>query len=50
MALSLDVRIAIADGRPIFRDGLSRVLAHEAGLTVVGDAGDGPETVAIVSR
>ncbi|HEX2453751.1 MAG TPA: response regulator transcription factor [Vicinamibacterales bacterium] len=50
MALSPDIRIAIADGRPIVRDGLRRLLDSEAGLAVVGDAADGQEAVAIVSQ
>ena len=50
MALSPDIRIAIADDRPIFRDGLRRLLDGEAGLDVVGDAADGQEAVALVSR
>jgi two-component system nitrate/nitrite response regulator NarL len=50
VALSPDIRIAIADGRPIVRDGLRRLLDSEAGLAVVGDAADGQEAVAIVSQ
>src|SRR5436309_8496425 len=33
-----DVRIAIVDGQPIFRDGLRRLLQANFGLHVVGDA------------
>jgi two-component system nitrate/nitrite response regulator NarL len=50
VALSPHIRIAIADDRPIFRDGLRRLLNDETGLAVVGDAGDGQEAVALASR
>ena len=50
MALSSDIRIVIADARPIFRDGLRRVIDAEAGFAVAGDAGDGEEAVALALR
>jgi two-component system, NarL family, nitrate/nitrite response regulator NarL len=49
VALSVDIRIAIADDRPIFRDGLRRLLDGETGLSVVGTA-NGQDAVALVSR
>jgi two-component system nitrate/nitrite response regulator NarL len=49
VALSVDIRIAIADDRPIFRDGLRRLLDGETGLSVVGTA-DGHDAVGLVSR
>ncbi len=36
-----NVRIFIADDHPIFRQGLIRILQHEEGFEVVGEAGDG---------
>lgn len=38
------IRVLLADDHPIFRDGLARTLA-DAGITVVGQAGDGEEAV-----
>ena len=35
------IRILIGDQRPVFRAGLRRLLSHEPGLTVVGEADDG---------
>jgi two-component system nitrate/nitrite response regulator NarL len=42
------IRIVIADNRPIFRDGLRRLLETESGLQIVGETGSGPEAVALV--
>jgi two-component system, NarL family, nitrate/nitrite response regulator NarL len=42
------IRIVIADNRPIFRDGLRRLLETESGLRIVGETGSGPEAVALV--
>ena len=50
MPLSPDIRIAIADDRPIFRDGLRKLLDDEPGLAVVGIAALGDEAIAVVSR
>jgi len=47
---SPDIRIAIADDRPIFRDGLRKLLDDEPGLSVVGVAARGDEAIAVVSR
>jgi DNA-binding NarL/FixJ family response regulator len=38
-------RILIAGDRPIFRDGLKRLLETEPGLHVIGEAGDVPSTL-----
>lgn len=45
--MSDPIRIVIADDHPIFRDGLRRLLESQPGLTVVGEAGDGEEAVAL---
>ena len=42
-------RVLIADDHALFRDGLRRLL-EEAGLTVVGQAGDGKEAAALAQR
>jgi len=42
------VRLVIADDRPIFRDGLRRLLEAEADFKVVGQASDGAETVQLI--
>jgi DNA-binding NarL/FixJ family response regulator len=43
-------RILIADGHPISRDGLRRLLETEADFEVVGDAGDVAGTLRLVRR
>lgn len=40
----------MADDHPIFRDGLKALLATEPGLVVVGESGDGLETVEVTTR
>jgi two-component system nitrate/nitrite response regulator NarL len=47
---SQTIRIVIADDHPIFRDGLRRLLDADSRFKVVGEAGDGIEAVAQVSR
>jgi DNA-binding NarL/FixJ family response regulator len=44
------IRIVIADNRPIFRDGLRRLLETESGLNIVGEAGSGPEAIDLVGK
>jgi DNA-binding NarL/FixJ family response regulator len=39
------IRVVIADDHPIYRDGLSAVLACHADMEVVGEAGDGAAAV-----
>lgn len=43
-------RIVIADDHPIFRDGLRRLLQSERVFTVVGEAKDGAEAIALASE
>lgn len=42
------VRIVIADGHPIFRDGLRRLLETDPRLEIVGENAGGPAAVALV--
>jgi two-component system nitrate/nitrite response regulator NarL len=42
------VRVAVADGHSIFRDGLRRLLETDPGLVSVSEAGEGADTVALV--
>jgi len=39
------IQVVIADDHPILRDGLSRLLEHEGGFCVVGQASNGTEAV-----
>ena len=43
-------RILIADGHPIFREGLRRLLESEADFEVIGDAGDVAGTLQLVRQ
>jgi len=42
------IRIVIADDHPIFRYGLRKLLEAERGFRVVGEAGEGGETIRLV--
>src|SRR5258708_8694324 len=44
------IRIMIADDHAIFRDGLRRLLIGEKDFTVVGEASDGKEAVALANE
>jgi DNA-binding NarL/FixJ family response regulator len=44
------IRIVIADGHPVVREGLIRVIQEADGLEVVGHAGDGIEAIALVRQ
>jgi two-component system nitrate/nitrite response regulator NarL len=44
------IRIVIGDNRPIFRDGLRRLLEAESGLRIVGETGSGPEAAVLVRK
>jgi len=45
--VSARIRVGIADGQPIFREGLARLMEDDGGFEVVGLAGSGPEAVAL---
>ncbi len=42
---SAPIRVLIADGQPLFRDGLRKVLETQADFSIVGEVGDGAEAV-----
>ncbi|HWJ51828.1 MAG TPA: response regulator transcription factor [Propionibacteriaceae bacterium] len=44
------LRIVVVDDHPVVRDGLRGMLDGQADLTVVGEAADGREAVAVVAR
>lgn len=44
------VRIVIADDHPVVRVGVRNLIAAQPGLTVVGEAADGQEAVALTTR
>ncbi len=46
----MTISILIADDHPIVRRGLRSILEAESGLTVLGETGDGLETVRLVER
>jgi DNA-binding NarL/FixJ family response regulator len=45
-----ELRIVVVDDHPVVRDGLRGMLDGQPDLTVVGEAGDGREAVAVVAR
>jgi len=48
--VSETIRILIADDHPVVRDGLVAILSTQDDFEVVGDAGNGRETVALVAE
>ena len=44
------LRVVVVDDHPVVRDGLRGMLGGQPDLTVVGDAGDGREAIAVVAR
>lgn len=42
------IQVAIADDHKIFREGLRRILESKEDIEVVGEAGDGPQTLQLV--
>jgi DNA-binding NarL/FixJ family response regulator len=48
--MTRSIRIAIADDHPVVREGLLAMLETQPDFTIVGEAGTGPEALALVSR
>ena len=44
------VRVAIAESQALMRGGFHALLEAQADMTVIGDAGDGEEAVALAER
>jgi len=49
-ASATKLRLLIADHQAIVREGLASMMASQADLSIVAEAGDGPETVALWKR
>jgi len=47
-AMSERIRILVADDHPVVRDGIRGMLERDERIAVVGEAGNGPEAVALV--
>lgn len=45
-----DIRVLLVDDQELFRDGIARILQAQEGITVVGEAADGTEAVALVEE
>lgn len=50
MTFSTPVRIVVVDDHPLMRKGLLQLLDLEPDLTVVGEAGSGPDALTLVAR
>jgi DNA-binding NarL/FixJ family response regulator len=44
------IRIALVDDQALFREGLRTILALQSDFEIVGEAGDGQEALALISR
>jgi DNA-binding NarL/FixJ family response regulator len=44
------IRVLLADDHPLVREGLKRILEKEADISVVGEAGSGPEALDLARR
>jgi DNA-binding NarL/FixJ family response regulator len=47
---AMTIRVLLADDQVMFREALAMVLAHESGIVVVGEAGDGRDAVDATRR
>jgi DNA-binding NarL/FixJ family response regulator len=50
MTETLGLRVVVVDDHPVVRDGLRGMLDGQPDLTVVGEAGDGREAMAVVAQ
>ena len=50
MSAAVPVRVVVVDDHPVVRDGLTGMFADEAAVEVVGEAGDGPESLRVIAR
>lgn len=48
--MAAEARIVIADNHPLLRQGLRQAIDSEEGLSVVGEADDGEEALALIER
>jgi len=46
----MTIRVLMADDHPVVRTGIRAMIAHEGDMTVVGEAGDGAEVVALYAE
>uniref|UniRef100_UPI0035CB5AA9 response regulator transcription factor n=1 Tax=uncultured Amnibacterium sp. TaxID=1631851 RepID=UPI0035CB5AA9 len=44
------IRVALVDDQQMFRRGVSMIVRSQPDLTVVGEAGNGEEAIALVER
>lgn len=50
MAAKKTVTVLIADDQTLFREGIKDLLEDEKGISVVGEAADGPETIRLAKK
>ena len=48
--MNREIKLFIADDHPIFRDGLKSLIEKDARMKIVGEAGDGAETLAKLAQ
>ena len=48
--MKTETRIFLADDHPLLREGLRKVIEREAGMTIVGEADDGEQALALIAE